>query len=944
MIDGTLGWATDMVHHIPLVGPLLGHPCRVVCRVVRAGENAINALTGTVGVHLFLVCLVSALVCPAAAVSNCCRADQVTYCSEMTCVHETGCTICQQDGNQTICWEPHGIMVSHHPDYSGVDSFLTDHIDFVSGTIFVCDIAGMKEACGLAALTASYALNYFPRHVVLNESADCFLLVESGVDPLFSSFFYWVAKEFSVVTSVIEFVGKVPAALAHAFTQAHFVTLCSIAGLALNGNAVKAVALMVLYIEAAAAAPLAIDGGVNRWNLTCPVNGTVGPCTNITSTESSPAWCFGPASGVTKYVSSMPPDVWFCFGSPKNDVGALRTEPGCCSVRRRPAWCQCTTDCSWWDPRQTFERCGSTYVLSVACSSAARSALASVLPTLPPENLTGTEILECFPMPVVVLDIPGMFWGPEWLSMTISFRHDRPIRVWYNKPALDRLDPSHWARLPGTPPAYRGSWTFVPKGLYSTRKDITSGLIMKDRSHQDYQLLYSGIGTFILPGITVHVVTIALLAALGARWCLALYAALNLIPQAFAFTPEIMAATAATPWPHAWTRLSVYLVCLHRSLLSIPLAGSLPALLLTMLDTVAAFELNDIAFAAAACTFVSAWAGLLSHLVPMMAMTQSYLRVRYEAACHRWLDRSVLCFFVIVAPKAVWNCCLFLWLCWIVLVAGGRLLVSALGPKDKLSLHKACSNLRTLARPLANLLRPMIIWAAGERGVFWYQHLDGTLEGEWPSCEPYYPFETEVRYAEDIGQKLACGDQLRGLPVTCRLGYTVRAGVAAIPPRWQVTAPFSFKRTHTRSQLRALAMAVTGWDTAHHSGSLCVMGTPLRTWMGFCANGSLYTVYHGSKGRNLATAQGPMAPRLVNHNMDLVKYPVPSGFTCLEVGPCSCTEFYLVTKMGNLVPCSRAENRYVNMGPLTLREAKGSSGAPILCKCGKVKAMFLSCS
>nr|YP_007905984.1 core protein [Rodent hepacivirus] len=66
VIDGTLGWAADILHHVPVVGPLVGHPARVICRVVRAGENAINALTGTVGIHLFLIALLSCLA-PATA-------------------------------------------------------------------------------------------------------------------------------------------------------------------------------------------------------------------------------------------------------------------------------------------------------------------------------------------------------------------------------------------------------------------------------------------------------------------------------------------------------------------------------------------------------------------------------------------------------------------------------------------------------------------------------------------------------------------------------------------------------------------------------------------------------------------------------------------------------------------------------------------------------------
>nr|QHD57638.1 polyprotein [Hepacivirus myodae] len=942
IIDGTLGWATDVIHHIPLVGPLLGHPCRVVCRVVRAGENAVNAITGTVGVHLFVLALLAAMLAPSGAVTNCCSADQVTYCTEVTCVHESGCAICQLDGNQTICWEPQGLMVSHHPNYTGVDTFLSHHIDLVAGTVFVCDLAGVKEVCGTAVLLSSYALTLFPRQITLNPDADCFLLVESGVNPLFNSFFYWVAEEFNTITALIDFIGKIPVALAHAFTQSHFITMCSIAGLALNGNMVKALALTALYIEAAAAASLPTVDPPIPWNGTCPMNGTIPVCGNITAMAShGDGYCFNPRTGFRPLRAAVPIDGWFCVWVAKGR-DTIRTEPACCTLRSRPSFCQCSTDCSWWDERQTFEACGASVILSIACSGKAHKALASVLPTIPPTELESPPPT-CWPTPVAMLDVPGQYWGPQWRRSSIILSHGFQIGYWFNEDLLSDLAPSHWARLPGTPLSYKGSWMLVPRGMYSSRKDISSGLIMKDKNHQDYQLLYSGVGAYILPGITAHVVIIALLAALGARWCLLFYALVNLVPQAFAFTPEIVAATASSPWPSPAVRLFVFLASLYREPLALPLSGSITGLFLSSIHLATAYSLNDVMLAVSATCLFAGWVGLVSPYIPWLVLTQSYLRVRLEAFCHQWIDRSVLLLCVLVIPHAVWNACLAAWICWAGLVIGGQLAVQVLGPKDKVSLKTTLERVDRCWHWLAQVLRPIVIWAAGERGVFWYEHMDGQLHGKWEFKDPYYPFETEVIRAADIGMKLACGDQIRGLPVSARLGTTVQAGIGQIPRGWERTAPFSFKTTHHRSQLRALAMCVTGSDQSTYKGSVAIMGTPLRSWMGFGCNGALYTVFHGSRGRNLAGKDGPMAPRLVDATKDLVKYPLPTGFTNLECTACNCTEFFLLTKAGRLVPCVRAESRFVNTGALTLREAKGSSGAPILCKCGKVKAMFLSC-
>nr|UVC43329.1 polyprotein [Rhizomys pruinosus hepacivirus] len=935
VIDGTLGWVTDVVHHVPLVGPLVGHPLRMVCRVVRSGENAINSLTGTVGVHLFVLAILSCL-CPATAVSNCCTPDQVVYCTEVTCVHETGCIICEQKDDQVVCWSPAGLLVSHPPNYTGIDPFLTQHIDFVAGTTFICDLTGMREVCGVAVLLSATALELLPRPVKLNTTADCYLFIDSGVDPLFASFFTWLAEEFSTITAILDFISKVPSALAHAFTRSHFLTMCSIAGLALNGNMAKAFALVVLYIEAAAAAPMSVESlKYPELGAGCPLLSRPPRCGNRTSFGST-IYCFHPKFGFQQSSQGWPQGSWFCAGAATINS---YTNLACCTLRVTPAFCHnCSSDCSWADKRQTFEVCGASPAFSTACAPNAISALASVLPTIAPRLPNQT----CMPTVVAGLSI-GPLKSPGPASY-VSLVHGSWITYHYYPHRLAKLDYKHWARLPGTPPTYRGSWMTVPKGMYSSRKDISSGLVIKDRANQDYQLLFSGVGTYIIPGITEHVVIIALLAAFGARWCLFLYAMYNWLPGAFAFTPEVIAATAASPWEDPVVRAGVYFASLWRSPLSIPLCGNLISfILLSFAHYAQAFSTSDILFAAGSVTLFTAWAGLFSRFIPMLLLTQSYLRVRLEAFTRSWLDRSLLFVCVIVIPHAVWDVCLVLWVCWLLLVVGGQLVVCLWGPKDKASLHLLLLRLRKCGSWLSKVLRPVVIWAAGENGVFWFNHIDGSLEGDWEFKDPYFPFQTEVEVAQDVGHKLACGDQIRGLPVYARCGSTVKAGIAQLPRGWKRTIPFSAKITSQRNQLKALALCLTGGDSSSYQGTVAVIGTPLRSWMGFGCLGSLYTVYHGARTRLLASRDGPRPPTLVNAQVDLVKYPLPSGMECLDICDCNCTEFYLVTRLGNLIPCVQVEGRFCNTAPLTLAEAKGSSGAPIVCKCRKVKAMFLSC-
>nr|AWX50237.1 polyprotein [Rodent hepacivirus] len=940
VIDGTLGWATDVVHHVPLVGPLAGHPLRLVCRCVRAGEDAINAITGTVGIHLFLIALLG-LLPVGGAVSNCCTPDDVVFCTELTCMHETGCTICQQDGNQTICWPPGGIMISRHPNYTGVDQFLTDHIDFVAGTVFVCDLAGIREICGAAVLTASTIISWLPQPVTLNTTADCFLLIESGVDPTFTSFFKWIAKEVSIVTSLIDFIAKIPIALAHAFTQNHIIVMASIAGLAMNGNTVKAVALAVLYIEAAAAAPISKPVVIPSWNASCNLFGPIAQCSEI-PINATKSFCLGPEVGLVEYKGHRVPGAWFCFGWRMTE---LKTGPlhefVCCTERRRPSFCNnCSTDCSWADKRQTFEVCGATPVLSTACLKEAHNALAKVLPTLPPSE--GVIRRDCVPVPVAYLLVPG--WRLTGLDIyRTAFSTYTAVYFLANSTRLNTLPYTDWARMPGTPMAYRRNWMIVPKGMYSDKRDISSGLIMKDINDESYQMLFSGWGTYIVPGITLHVTIIALLAALGARWCLLIYAIFSILPHAFAFTPELVAATAASPWDDWFVRACVYVAVLWRRRLSLPLSGCFVGFLLAFVDSAYGYTFTDVAFAAVGVTFLSAWLGLFSRYVPWLILTQSYLRTRLEIAAHRWLDRSVLFISVILVPNAVWNTCVFLWICWLMLVAIGGASVQVFGPKNKAHLHKMLQRCSILKAKWRELAKKICLWLGAERGVFWFQHKDGDVNVDWEFKDPYFPFETEVAVAEDTGRKLACGDAIRGLPVYARCGTSVRAGISQLPKGWKRTIPFSLKTTIQRNQLRCLAITVTGTDTAEIRGSIVIMGTPLRSWMGFGCKGTLYTVHHGSKGRIIATDNGTAQPLLMNKDRDIVKYPLPKGMTTLEPCNCSCTEFYLATRLGNLIPVVRANDRFVNTAPLHLKEAKGSSGAPIICKCQKVKAMLISC-
>nr|QNS27225.1 polyprotein [Rodent hepacivirus] len=994
VIDGALGWVTDVVHHVPLVGPLVGHPLRLVCRVVRAGENACNAVTGVAGIHLFIIVLLSLpspglcffnglvsslsqwttfnysiyedhvdywieslITFPTAKdpplpsiaggyapipLSNCCNTSDVTFCSEYTCLHSTGCVVCEQAGNETLCWEPAGPMVSHRPNYTGVDPWLSAHIDFVAGSIYFCDLAAMHEVCGLLALASSYFVEHMPITITLNTTAPCYLLAETGANPSLTGFFGWLASEVSMVTGLVDTLWKVPAAVGYAFGERHYVTIAAITGLALNGNIPKALALLVLYVEAAVAAPIKSE------ELTCNPMSQPPPCRvafNGTQRISN-VWCFSKkaafqplqvdrfahdilntliAAGVsTKNFTSR-------ASRPRHYAGGLGCvylsatgNYSCCALKVTPPYCSgCSSDCTWWDRRLRYETCGTTPWLSTACDLRNGS---------------------CTPRVVASLALPFHVPRQSWKTATASLISTAPFVFFYD-PWVENQPPHLWARLPGIPTLYRGSWYNVPKGFYSDFRDLSTGLITKDMNYPNYQVSYSATGAFQIAGVTTHIVIMAILAALGARWCLALYAMLHYFPSVYSLSPGLVAATAAADWADWYVRLFVFLLVFKYPKLGWLLCRRWQfsvILLVSLLTGTTAYDLESVAVAGSVSLVTLLYFGFFSFVSPFLTLTLSYLRERLQLEVTTW-DPRVFLVCILCFPRAVVACSMTVWLVYGLLGVLPLLIDCVFGVRDHRQLKKTLHSISLLPRLVAKLAEKLCVWAAAERGVFWFRHLHGKLDLQWPS-EPYFPLTTERVIAEDAGRKLACGDSLRGLPVYARCGNTVAAGVCALPKGWSRTTPFSLKRRWHRSDFRSLAVCLTGHDDLDVNGSICVMGTPLKTWMGFGFDGKLYTALHGSHHKMLAGTNGAVPPILTDTASDVAVYPLPQGFACLEAGSCDCSTFYLPTKVGRLVTCTKHGDHYTPLGPLTLKEAKGSSGSPLLCKHKYVHGMFRSVS
>nr|UBZ53978.1 polyprotein [Ringtail hepacivirus] len=954
VVDGALGWAADCLHHIPVVGPLTGHAGRFICRGVRWVEDGANKVTGLGGFYLFLISLVLLLPTPTGAVelSNCCTSSQVHYCTNATCVHDMGCVICQ-DGNETTpatCWVPLGPLVSVHPEWRGVDFFLAKHLDFCTACMTICELAGIQEYCGVSTVVIASAMKVFPKAIILNETADCYLLMPGMLDPGLWGFLGWLAHDFEGVTLVIEFLLKLPGALVHLLEHGHYVTLAAIAVAALNGKLVRAMALTVIYVEAVQA-----EG---NWNYSATVN-----CSPWVEPPMCPAmfksysqynatmiYCGNPLTGVgTDVVRSTGTSLdnlvingvnilqnfnqehrktwggWWCVIHHKNDTKT------CCTMRVIPKECSgCYSDCAWLGKNHTYDKCGATPWLTTACAS-----------------WNKTQCLD--PMPVAWL---SFFHVKEFAHMPIgltSLREGIQLRFRYNKTYLDKLRPQNWARLPGIPPTYRGSWMNVPKGMYSDFRDLSTGLITKDSTNQDYQFFYSATGALRIPNATYHLIVICVLAAMGANWTLMLYAIwLTLpIPGASATPTSWVAATAAS-WHEDWyARALLYiLICKYRKLAPFFSANLFCLIVLVyQVGWCDGYSPVDCALACASVLSIGIWTGYVAQALPFLCLTHSYLKTRFDCWMSEHDNRALLCLAVVLAPQAVQLACVMYWACYLSFICLGGLAVELFAPRTKLGLVSTLNAVSQSYKFCKHYLIHFIVWCSGERGIFLYEHLDGEIpeSDTFEYKDPYYPIRTQVLEVEDAGRKLACGDSIKGHPVFCRAGSTVRAGIGQLARGWQKTAPFSCKTTFHRNDLRGLGITVTGYDNKDIDATICVMSTAMKSWMGFGYQGYLQTCLHGSKARNLATKEGPRPPTYVNKDTDSVRYPLPQGFKCLE--PCSCNleDKFLVTRFGKLIPVLKSGDKWVNTAPLTLREAKGSSGAPVLCKCGNVSGMFVAC-
>nr|BAK24070.1 polyprotein [GB virus-B] len=1005
LLDYPLGWIGDVTTHTPLVGPLVaGAVVRPVCQIVRLLEDGVNWATGWFGVHLFVVCLLS-LACPCSGarvtdpdtnttiLTNCCQRNQVIYCSPSTCLHEPGCVICADE-----CWVPANPYISHPSNWTGTDSFLADHIDFVMGALVTCDALDIGELCGACVLVVDWLVRHWLIHIDLNETGTCYLEVPTGIDPGFLGFIGWMAGKVEAVIFLTKLASQVPYAIATMFSSVHYLAVGALIYYASRGKWYQLLLALMLYIEATSGNPIRVPTGCSIAEFCSPLMIPC-PCHSYLSENVSEVICYSPKwtrpitleynNSISWYPYTIP-GARGCMVKFKNNTW------GCCRIRNVPSYCTMGTDAVWNDTRNTYEACGVTPWLTTAWHNGSALKLA-------------------------ILQYPGskeMFKPHNWMSGHLYFEgSDTPIVYFYDPVNSTLLPPERWARLPGTPPVVRGSWLQVPQGFYSDVKDLATGLITKDKAWKNYQVLYSATGALSLTGVTTKAVVLILLGLCGSKYLILAYlcylslcfgrasgyplrpvlpsqsylqagwdvlskaqvapfalifficcylrcrlryaALLGFVPMAAGLPLTFfVAAAAAQPDYDWWVRLLVAGLVLwagrdrgHRIAL---LVGPWPLVaLLTLLHLVtpaSAFDaeiIGGLTIPPVVALVVMSRFGFFAHLLPRCALVNSYLWQRWENWFWNVTLRPERFFLVLVCfPGATYDALVTFCVCHVALLCLTSSAASFFGTDSRVRAHRMLVRLGKCHAWYSHYVLKFFLLVFGENGVFFYKHLHGDVlpndfASKLPLQEPFFPFEGKARVYRNEGRRLACGDTVDGLPVVARLGDLVFAGLAMPPDGWAITAPFTLQCLSERGTLSAMAVVMTGIDPRTWTGTIFRLGSLATSYMGFVCDNVLYTAHHGSKGRRLAHPTGSIHPITVDAANDQDIYQPPCGAGSLTRCSCGETKGYLVTRLGSLVEVNKSDDPYWCVcGALPMAVAKGSSGAPILCSSGHVIGMF----
>nr|AGK41003.1 polyprotein [Bat pegivirus] len=245
-----------------------------------------------------------------------------------------------------------------------------------------------------------------------------------------------------------------------------------------------------------------------------------------------------------------------------------------------------------------------------------------------------------------------------------------------------------------------------------------------------------------------------------------------------------------------------------------------------------------------------------------------------------------------------------------------------------------------------------VLSRCGANGVWLYSHMGQVsrnlaerLTELGGALEPACVHRIDLERVRDDSFTLACGTSVRGKPVVARRGEEVLIGsvrgLEDLPPGYTLTAPVVVRATG-RGFFGVLTTSMLGRDGECHDGNVMVLGTATTRSMGTCLGGVMYTTFHSSNARPLASPTGPLNPRWWSTSDDTVVYPLPTGAQSLE--PCGCrpSSAWVVRNDGALCHGQLLQSSVRLDVSLRVSEFEGSSGSPILCDNGHALGMLVS--
>uniref|UniRef100_A0AAU6R4T6 Genome polyprotein n=1 Tax=Lagomorph hepacivirus TaxID=3138818 RepID=A0AAU6R4T6_9FLAV len=923
IIDGALGLTSDVLAHTPLVGPLLGGLTRGLCRFVRGLEDGANWCTGKFGVVFFLLTLLTC-VSPAdsfrrftpdnhsypVAVTNCCEQADIIYCSDVFCFHKPGCVVCTD-----VCWEIQSAMVSYHPQHNGTDSRLASHIDTLALIALSCDILEAPEVCGVSLILIDTAFTWFPHRLNLTNT-DCYLYTSVTIDPSLIGFVKWLASSYSTVTTMLATLLKIPQALVNLLADVHFGVLASVFWFGMQGAYVKVLLLLLVYVESSVA-----FGN----SPTCTPYLAPKPCSALNWTAYSHHYCFKPEI-IIGNATSPPPYGFGCVTW--NFDRRIATNITCCSLRTTA--CNCSTDCSWLDPTQTYERCGTTPFLT------------TIWRPLPDNSTHGFWAIGAIIVPAWHTYLFNQYMHQwEWLKL---FDGDREFYVAYNT-SFRSHPPTHLARLPYRPDFYRYYTLQVPAGFYSDFKDLSTGLVSKT-ADGNYQLVYSATGFVNLHSIATSILICLLLALIGAKWTLLCYILYLQLSHGYAITPVLWGALSMcnTTQPYAMVRFLLgYKYRHYAAALLCPWPSNLLLAFMSMIDGVVALHECT---ATVVCIGLTVFCvlGMFSFLLATTLYSGWYFASVIVHFAEKVFSRNrrLTLALLILHPQLVWELAILVSVCYLLTLSVLHIAYSLLVGSNQqrlMQLLRACDGYAVEA---TRFLQSLLTTVGADHGCWLFSHLGSGYISALEYNDPYFPYPVQFSYYRRQASFGCCGDMIGGKPIIGTDGDVVVAGVGRLPAGFSHLAPVNLVRHSDYGYFSVFRSIVTGCSSSTSPGSVFTFTSAMTCWMGFSCNGYTYTALHGSRGRSFATPQGRMGPIYTDKELDLAMYPRIPGSTDLQACTCDASRGYVCLRDGSvrLVVKMPQAGRWAPVDRVELALARGSSGSPVLCESGHVIGMF----